>query len=48
MALARRNQNLAAAAVQLDGSVLDLHMIEWLSTACCLYAARSKNEITHY
>jgi hypothetical protein len=23
-------------------------VIEWFSTACCLYGARSKNEITHY
>jgi hypothetical protein len=43
-------KNLAAAVVQLDGSVLIWHMIEWVSTACCLYlyAARSKNENRAY
>jgi hypothetical protein len=35
---------LAAAVVQLDGSVLIWHMIEWFSTACCLYGARLKSE----
>jgi hypothetical protein len=35
---------MAAAVVQLAGSVLIWHMIEWFSTACCLYGARSKNE----
>jgi hypothetical protein len=28
---------LAAAVVQLTGSVFIWHMIEWFSTACCLY-----------
>jgi hypothetical protein len=37
-------QKLAAAVVQLDGSVFIWRMIDWFSTACCLYAARSKNE----
>jgi hypothetical protein len=44
LALARLKKKLAAAAVQLDGSVLIWHMIDWLPTACCLYGARSKNE----
>jgi hypothetical protein len=48
LALARWKKNLAAAVVQLDGSVLTWHMIEWFSTACCLYAARSKNENRAY
>jgi hypothetical protein len=33
-----------SSIVQLDGSVLIWHMIEWVSTACCLYGARSKSE----
>jgi hypothetical protein len=39
-------KKMAAAVVQLGGSVLIWHMIEWFSMACCLYlyAARSKNE----
>jgi hypothetical protein len=42
LAAARQNKNLAAAVVvQLGGSVLIWHMIKWVSTACCLYAARS-------
>jgi hypothetical protein len=39
---------MAAAVVQLDGSVLIWHMIDWFSTACCLYGARSKNEHALY
>jgi hypothetical protein len=39
---------LAAAVVQLDGSVLIWHMIEWFLTACCKYRARSKSEHAHY
>jgi hypothetical protein len=37
-------KNLAAAVVQLDGSVFIWHMIDWFSTACCLYGARLKSE----
>jgi hypothetical protein len=48
LALARRKKKLAAAVVQLDGSVLIWHMIEWFSTACCLYGARSKREGRSY
>jgi hypothetical protein len=44
LALARQKKKLAAAVVQLGGPVLIWHiLIEWFSTACCLYAARSKN-----
>jgi hypothetical protein len=39
---------LAAAVVQLDGSVLIWHMTEWFSTACCLYGARLKSEHALY
>jgi hypothetical protein len=47
LALARfLKKNGRRVVVQLDGSVLIRHMIEWFSTACCccLYGARSKNE----
>jgi hypothetical protein len=44
LALARQQNKMAAAVVQLDGSVLIWHMINWLSTACCLYGARLQNE----
>jgi hypothetical protein len=44
LALARLKKKLAAAVVQLDGSVLIWHMMDWFSTACCLYGARSKSE----
>jgi hypothetical protein len=38
-------KKLAAAVVQLDGSVLIWHMIEWrFSMACWLYGVRLKNE----
>jgi hypothetical protein len=47
LALARRDFFLAAAVVQLDGSVLIWHMIDWLSMACCLYGAHQKNGNTH-
>ena len=40
----RKVKKKAAAVVQLDGSVLIWHMLDWLPTACCLYGARSKNE----
>jgi hypothetical protein len=36
LALVRWEKKLAAAVVQLDGSVLTWHMTDWLSTACCL------------
>jgi hypothetical protein len=36
------NLFLAASVVQLDGSVLIWHMIDWFSTALCLYGARFK------
>jgi hypothetical protein len=36
---------LAAAVVQLDGSVLIWHMMDWFLTACCLYGARLKMKI---
>jgi hypothetical protein len=39
---------LAAAVVQLDGSVFIWHMPDWFSTACCLYGARSKSEHALY
>jgi hypothetical protein len=48
LALARWKNKMAAAVVQLDGSVLIWHMIEWFSTACCLYGARLKNENRAY
>jgi hypothetical protein len=35
---------LAAAVVQLGGSVFIWHMTELFSTAYCLYAARLKSE----
>jgi hypothetical protein len=47
LALTRRKKKLAAAVVQLAGSVLIWHVVEWFSTACCLYGARSKNKNTH-
>jgi hypothetical protein len=37
LALARCKTIMAAAVVQLDGSVLIWHMIDWFSTAGCLY-----------
>jgi hypothetical protein len=40
LALARFFLKLAAAAVQLDGSVLIWHMIDWFSTACFVYMGR--------
>jgi hypothetical protein len=33
---------LAAAVVQLDGSVLIWQMIDWFSTACCLWGTFKK------
>jgi hypothetical protein len=41
LALARLKKKLAAAVVQLDGSVFIWHMMDWFSTACCLYGART-------
>jgi hypothetical protein len=41
-------KKLAAAVVQLDGSVFIWHMIDWFSTACFLYGARLKNENRPY
>ena len=32
-------KKLAAAAVQPDGAVLIWHMIDWFSTACCIWGA---------
>jgi hypothetical protein len=49
LALASKvKKKLAAAVVQLDGSVFIWHMIDWFSTACCLYGARSKSEGRSY
>jgi hypothetical protein len=49
LALARLNKKkLAAAVIQLDGSVYIWHMIDWVLTACCLYGASLKNEHAHY
>jgi hypothetical protein len=39
---------MAAAVVQLDGSVFIWHMTDWFSTACCLYGARLKSEPRAY
>jgi hypothetical protein len=39
---------MAAAVVQLDGSVLIWHMMDWFSTGCCLYGTRSKSEGRSY
>jgi hypothetical protein len=36
LALVRLKKKLAAAVVQLDGSVLIWHMLDWFSTAYCL------------
>jgi hypothetical protein len=37
-------QNWLPLCVQLDGSVVIWHVLDWLPTACCSYGARSKNE----
>jgi hypothetical protein len=49
LALARQKKKEAAAVVQLGGSVLIWHMIEWVfqrPVVCCLYAVQKikKNE----
>jgi hypothetical protein len=44
LTLAWFKKKLAAAVVQLDGSVFIRHMIDWFLTACCLYGARLKSE----
>jgi hypothetical protein len=48
LALTRWFCFLATAVVQVGGSVLIRHVIEWVSTACCLYGVRLKNGNTHY
>jgi hypothetical protein len=43
LALARQKKKEAAAVVQLGGSVLIWHMIEWVfqrPVVCCLYAVQ--------
>jgi hypothetical protein len=43
LTLARREEEKnAAAVVQLNGSFLIWHMIDWFSTACCIWGAFKK------
>ena len=51
LALARRHKVKkigCRAVVQLAGWVSIWHMMDWFSTACCLYGARSKSEGRSY